>query len=191
MADAGGSNLDVGVQVEKRGRGRPRGSKNKPKDAAMVASPSTSMKWRLGRPVGSKNKPKVSAAAPGPSTAPRDASPPAPSKIYSFFCIASAQCHEIQRVPLKFTKFMDGRELREAILREQYGGGTPYEVEVYYDGCGEMYFRGGWPQFAEDHDLHQGFFMLFDYHCGTSKFDVKIYDCTQCQKEYDAEVHFQ
>jgi hypothetical protein len=86
---------------------------------------------------------------------------------------------------------MDGRELREAILREQSGGGTPYEVEVYYDGCGKMYFRGDWPQFAEDHDLHQGFFMLFDYHCGTSKFDMKIYDYTQCQKEYAAEVHFQ
>jgi hypothetical protein len=94
-------------------------------------------------------------------------------------------------VCLKFTKFMDGRELREAILRKHSGGGTPYEVEVWYDGCGEMYFRGGWSQFAEDHDLHQGFFMLFDYHCGTSKFDVKIYDCTQCQKEYEAEVHFQ
>jgi hypothetical protein len=25
---------------------------------------------------------------------------------------------------------MDGRELREAILREHSGGGTPYEVEV-------------------------------------------------------------
>jgi hypothetical protein len=81
-------------------------------------------------------------------------------------------------VPLKFTKFMDGRELREAILREHFGGGTPYEVEVWYDGCGEMYFRGGWSQFVEDHDLYQGVFMLFDYHCGTSKFDVKIYDCT-------------
>jgi hypothetical protein len=22
------------------------------------------------------------------------------------------------------------------------------------------------------------------------KFDVKVYDCTQCQKEYEAEVHF-
>jgi hypothetical protein len=51
-----------------------------------------------------------------------------------------------------------------------------------HDGCGEMYFRGGWSHFAKDHDLHQGFFMIFDYHCGTSKFDVKIYDCTQCQK---------
>jgi hypothetical protein len=85
---------------------------------------------------------------------------------------------------------MDGRELREAVLREHFGGGTPYEVEVWYDRAGEMYFKGGWSQFAEDHDLHQGFFMTFDFHIGTSKFDVRIYDCTQCQKEYEAEVHF-
>jgi hypothetical protein len=141
--------------------------------------------------VGSKNKPKVSAAAPGPSAPPHNASPPPPPKIYSFFCIAGAQCREIQQVLLKFTKFMDGRELREAILCEHSGGGTPYEVEVWYNGDGEMYFRGGWSQFAEDHDLQQGFFMIFDYHCGTSKFDVKIYDGTQCQKEYEAKVHFQ
>jgi hypothetical protein len=73
---------------------------------------------------------------------------------------------------------------------ETYQGGTPYEVEVLYDGASEMYFKGGWSQFAEDHDLLQGFFMTFDFHIGTSKFDVKIYDCTQCQKEYEAEVHF-
>jgi hypothetical protein len=89
MVDAGGVNLDAGVQMEKRGRSHPRGSKNKRKDVAVVASPSTSMKQRPGRPVGSKNKPKVSAAAPGPSAAPRNASPPAPPKIYSFFLSAS------------------------------------------------------------------------------------------------------
>jgi hypothetical protein len=72
-----------------------------------------------------------------------------------------AQCREIQRLPLNFTRFMDGREL-----------------------------KGGWSQFAEDHDIHQGFFMTFNFHVGTSKFDVKIYDGTQCQKEYEAEVHF-
>jgi hypothetical protein len=54
--------------------------------------------------------------------------------VYSFFCIASAQRREIQRVPLKFTNFMDGRELQEAVLREHSGGGTPYEVEVWYAG---------------------------------------------------------
>jgi hypothetical protein len=32
--------------------------------------------------------------------------------------------------------------------------------------------------------------MTFDFHVGTSKFDVEIYDCTQCQKEYKADVEF-
>jgi hypothetical protein len=83
---------------------------------------------------------------------------------------------------------MDGWELREAVLREHSCGGTPYEVEVWYDGAGEQFFKGGWSRFVEYHDLHQGFFMTFDYHVGTSKFDVRIYDCTQCQKEYEAEA---
>jgi hypothetical protein len=85
---------------------------------------------------------------------------------------------------------MDGRELREAILREHSGGGTPYEVEVWYDGAGKQYFKGDWSQFVDDHDIQQGFFMAFDFHVGTSKFDVKIFDGTQCQKEYEDEVHF-
>jgi hypothetical protein len=126
-------------------------------------------------------------AAPGPSASSRDTSS-SPPRIYSFFCICNTQCREIQRLPLNFTKFMDGRELREAILREQSGGGTPYEVEVWYDDTGEQFFKGGWARFVEDHDLHQGFFMTFDFHVITSKFDVKIYDGTQCQKEYEAEV---
>jgi hypothetical protein len=189
MADAGGPRLNIDAPVEKRGRGHPRGSKNKPAIPAVAASSSAPTKRRLGRPMGSKNKPKVSSAAPGPSAPPHNASPPS-ARVYSFFCITGAQCREIQRVPLKFTKFMDGRELREAVLREHSGGGTPYEVEVWYDSAGEMYFKGGWSQFAEDHDLLQGFFMTFDFHIGTSKFDVRIYDGTQCQKEYEAEVHF-
>jgi hypothetical protein len=190
MADAGGSQLNIDATVEKRGRGRPRGSKNKSKDPAVAASPSAPVKQHPGRPLGSRNKTKMSTAAPGPSAPPHNASPPSSPRIYSLFCIIGAQCREIQRVPLKFTNFMDGRELREAVLREHSGRGTPYEVEVWYDGDGEMYFKGGWPQFAEDHDLHQGFFMIFDYHIGTSKFDVKIYDGTQCQEEYESEVHF-
>jgi hypothetical protein len=155
MADAGGSHLNIGALVEKRGRTRPRGSKNKSKDPATVASSSVPMKRRPGRPVGSKNKPKLSAAAPGPSAPPPNASLPPSPNIYSFFCIASAQCREIQRVLLKFTKFMDGRELREAVLCEHSGRETSYEVEVWYNRDGEMYFRGGWSQFVEDHDLHQ------------------------------------
>jgi hypothetical protein len=189
MADAGGSRLNLGAPMEQRGRGRPCGNRNKATIAVEGALSSVPVKRRPGRPVGSKNKPKVPPATPGPSAPSGNASPPQP-RVYSFFCITGAQCREIQRLPLKFTKFMDGRELREAILREHSGGGTPYEVEVWYDGAGEQYFKGGWSQFVEDHDIREGFFMTFDFHIGTSKFDAKIYDGTQCQKEYEAEVHF-
>jgi hypothetical protein len=30
--------------------------------------------------------------------------------------------------------------------------------------------------------------VTFDFHVGTSKFDVRIYDGTQWQKEYEAEI---
>jgi hypothetical protein len=189
MADASGSRLNIGAPVEKRGRDHPRGSKNKATTTAVVASSSALVKPRPGHPAGSKNKLKAPSAAPGPSAPTANASPP-PPRICSFFCIAGAQCREIQHLPLKFTKFIDGRELREAVFREHSGEGTPYEVEVWYSGVGEQYFKGGWSQFAEDHDLHQGFFMTFVFHIGTSKFDVRIYDGTQCQKEYEAEVQF-
>jgi hypothetical protein len=187
MADASESRLNINAPVVKRGRDRPRGSKNKTTAASMGASSLVLVKRRPGRPARSKNKPKVPSAAPGPSASSRDASS-LPPRIYSFFCICNVQCHEIQCLPLNFTKFIDGRELREAILREQSGGGTPYEVEVWYDGTGEQFFKGGWARFVKDHDLHQGFFMTFDFHVGTSKFDVKIYDNTQCQKQYEAKV---
>jgi hypothetical protein len=96
MADAGVVDLDTGAVIEKRGRGRPRGSKNKPKVVSLMASSSfASMKWRPGRPLGSKNKPKPSfAIAQDASAAPRNASPPPPVKTFSFFVIAGAQCRE-------------------------------------------------------------------------------------------------
>jgi hypothetical protein len=187
MADANGSRLNLGAPVEKQGRGCPRRSNNKIISTTAVASSSALVKRCPGRPAGSKNKPKAPPTAPGSSAPSPDASSSLP-KIYSFFCICNAQCHEIKWLPLNFTKFMDGRELRESVLCEHSCGGTPYEVEVWYDGASEQFFKGGWLRFAEDHDLHQGFFMTFDFHVGTSKFDVKIYDCTQCQKEYKAKV---
>jgi hypothetical protein len=139
--------------VEKRGRSRPRGSKNKASIDALAASLSAVVKRRPGRPAGSKNKPKVHLAAPGPSTPSASVSPP-PPRLFSFFYIAGPQCHEIQCLPSKFMNFMDGRKLREAVLHEHSGGGIPYEVEVWYDGADEQFFKGGWSRFVEDHDCN-------------------------------------
>jgi hypothetical protein len=49
----------------------------------------------------------VPLVAPGPSASSANASSP-PPRLFSFFCITGPQCHEIQRLPLNFTKFMDG-----------------------------------------------------------------------------------
>jgi hypothetical protein len=104
--------------------------------------------------------------------------------LLSFFAYAGAQCDEHQCLPLKFMEFMDGRELREDVLQEVSSDRPPYELEVHYDGQGDVFCKGGWPRFAEDYDLHQGWILLFNYHYGTSKFDIKIFDGTQCQKKY-------
>jgi hypothetical protein len=176
MADAEGTHLYLGSPTAPRGRGCPRGSKSKTTPAAVGSSSAAPAKRRPSRPAGSKNKSKALAIL-GQSAPPCNTSSP-PPRVFSFFCITSAQYREIQWLPLKFTKFMDGRELRKAILHEHSGRGTPYEVEVWYDGAGEQYFKGGWSQFVDDHDIQQGFFMSFDFHIGTSKFDVKIYDGT-------------
>jgi hypothetical protein len=140
MADASESRLNLGALVEKRGRGRPRGSKNKASIDALAASSSALVKRRPGRPAGSKNKPQVP-SAPSLSTPCASAAPALP-RLFSFFCIAGPQCHEIQRLPSKFMNFMDGRELREAVLHKHSGGGTPYEVEVWYNGADEQFFKG-------------------------------------------------
>jgi hypothetical protein len=94
MADANDSRLNLGLSMAPRGRGRPRGSKNKTAAAAGGSSSSALVKRRPGRPAGSKNKPKIMSATPGPS-APPPSAPSASPRIFSFFCIANAQCREI------------------------------------------------------------------------------------------------
>jgi hypothetical protein len=185
MADVNVANQGDVATVEKRSHSRPPMSKNKPKSSfAMVASSPTAAKRRPGRSLGSKNKKYTTE-----TTDPVDrldvsfAHPSAPLSSsgdqFSFFSFAGAQCHEHQCLCVKFTEFMEGRELHEAVLHETSSGGPPYELEVYYDGNGDVFFRGDWDRFVADHDVHQGWILMFDYHCGTAKFDVKIYDGTQ------------
>jgi hypothetical protein len=94
MADTGVVDLDAGVVVEKHGRGRPRGSKNKSKVATLEVSSSAPVKWRPGRLLGSKNKSKSSAS---PTNEPLDANdarrsrpPPSTRDVFSFFALAGA-----------------------------------------------------------------------------------------------------
>jgi hypothetical protein len=77
-----------------------------------VSSSYALIKRRPGRPLVSKNKPKFSASHANElldaNAAGCNTPPPSAGNIFSFFAFAGAQCHEQQRVPLKFTQFMDG-----------------------------------------------------------------------------------
>jgi hypothetical protein len=122
MADTVVVNLDdAPVIIEKCGRGRPRGSKNKSKTVAAASTLTTPVKRRRGFPLESKNK-KLSIVIVGASTTPnvslvQPILPPASAdNVFCFFVFSSAQCREGQRLPLKFAEFMDGHELHEAIL---------------------------------------------------------------------------
>jgi hypothetical protein len=53
MADAGDINLGTDMLMEKWGCGRPRDSKNKPKETFLMASSSAFATRRPGRPLGS------------------------------------------------------------------------------------------------------------------------------------------
>jgi hypothetical protein len=158
MGDAAIINLDdAPITIEKRGCGRPRGSKNKSKIIAATSSSTTPTKRRRGRTLGSKNKKSPVAGVvvlPDVSLAHRIVPQASAENMFYFFAFASNQCHEHQCLPLKFGEFMDGRELREAILQEVSSDGPLYELEVYYDGKGDVFFKGGWSRFVGDYDLH-------------------------------------
>jgi hypothetical protein len=74
----------------------------------VVASSSTPAKRRPGRPLGSKNKKSATVTAyPADrldvSFAHLFAPSSSSSDLFSFFSFIGAQCHEHQRLPVKFT----------------------------------------------------------------------------------------
>jgi hypothetical protein len=150
MANVDATNQGDVATVEKCDRGHPHRSKNKPKSLlAIVTSSLTLAKRRLGRPLGSKNK-KSAIVTTDPADCldvsfshPAASSSSSSGDLFTFFSFAGAQCHEQKPLPLKFTEFMEGRELQDAVLRETSSGGPPYELEVYYGGNGNAIFRGG------------------------------------------------
>jgi hypothetical protein len=122
MADVAATNHSDVAIVGKRDHGRPRGSKNKLKSPfAAAASSSTLAKRCPSRPLGSKNK-KSSVATMDPaacldvSVVHLTLSASSSSNLFALFSFVGAQCREQQCLPLKFTKFMESDELREAVL---------------------------------------------------------------------------
>jgi hypothetical protein len=73
---------------------------------------------------------------------------------------------------------MEGQEMAYAKLRECSSGQPSYHVEVYYDGQGECYFRGGWSKFFFDYGAHEGWFILLTRHDRKKEFTACFFDAT-------------
>ncbi|TQD93060.1 hypothetical protein C1H46_021318 [Malus baccata] len=74
----------------------------------------------------------------------------------------------------------NGRPPCKCTLRGPSGESWTVGLEGREDG--KFFFRKGWQNFVEDHLLEIGNFLVFKYD-GDTKFDVKIYNPTGCEKE--------
>jgi hypothetical protein len=68
-------------------------------------------------------------------------------------------------------------------LREASGGRRLWDVAVWFDGEGHMYLERGWEQFARDHDLGLGNFLVFSYD-GDAVLTVKVFEGRMCRRHY-------
>ncbi|KAF6166944.1 hypothetical protein GIB67_037457 [Kingdonia uniflora] len=82
----------------------------------------------------------------------------------------------MQQLPVKFLRYLDGEKCeRDATLRR---GGKTWCLTMK-----DSSFRDGWKDFARDHDLHIGDFVVFK-HVGSLVFDVMVFDTTYCERKY-------
>ncbi|KAL4303819.1 hypothetical protein GQ457_10G003150 [Hibiscus cannabinus] len=80
-------------------------------------------------------------------------------------------------IPLLFFKHYLKSEIKSqrAVLRSH---GRTWSVRIR-----DRRFEDGWGDFAKDHDLHVGDFLVFGYG-GNLVFDVVVFDTSACQREY-------
>ncbi|KAM0871493.1 hypothetical protein ACQ4PT_039380 [Festuca glaucescens] len=102
---------------------------------------------------------------------------------FEFFVAIHQNSWDKLRLPDKFGELLDGREPREVKLREAGGGRRLWDVEVVFDGEGHMHLGRGWDQFAREHDVQLGHFLVFSYD-GDEVLTTKVFDGTMCRRHY-------
>ncbi|KAG6666376.1 putative B3 domain-containing protein At5g66980 [Carya illinoinensis] len=90
--------------------------------------------------------------------------------------------HEIS-IPPTFIKHFTGNIPKKAILIDHTGNSWPVELDQIGS---RLCFKCGWQQFASDHSLEFGDFLIFKYN-RSNVFKVKIFNKTGCMK-YEAEA---
>lgn len=78
-------------------------------------------------------------------------------------------------------KHLDGDRYNKATLLSPHG--KFWHINLHQEG-NDLYLDGGWSDFAKEHDLCTGDFVVFRYE-GNMVFTVKVFDVTCCLKEYE------
>lgn len=91
-------------------------------------------------------------------------------------------CQILQRIPHAFLKNLSGLSLGKCALKGPSGKRWIVELEERENGL--FFHAAGWQGFVKDHLLQVGDFLVF-YYYGESKFKVKIYDKSACEKDVE------
>ncbi|KAF6177079.1 hypothetical protein GIB67_015954 [Kingdonia uniflora] len=96
----------------------------------------------------------------------------------SFFKVLVGDFSKQLSIPSAFIKHFNGKLLRKSFLRGPTGKSWPISMKKVND---DLFIHEGWQAFVRDHSLEIGDFLVFRY-SGNSKFSVKMYDRTCCEK---------
>ncbi|KAL5780375.1 hypothetical protein ACOSQ2_011112 [Xanthoceras sorbifolium] len=96
----------------------------------------------------------------------------------SFFKVLIGDFSNKLRIPPAFLKNFNGSSLGKIVLQNHSGENWVVEMEKDVNG---LSFGSGWQEFVKDHALQVGDFLVFKYY-GNSKFSVKIFGKTSCEK---------
>ncbi|XP_054781827.1 B3 domain-containing protein Os01g0723500-like [Prosopis cineraria] len=114
-------------------------------------------------------------------------SPRKHAKKPSFFKVLIRDFSTRLKIPPAFMKeFGKDMSKKTSTLIETYNGRS-WEVEVEKLG-NKFYFNSGWHKFVEDNNLETGDFLVFKYFADYSKFKVKIFGKTCCEKQSNVVV---
>ncbi|KAM1057524.1 hypothetical protein ACFX1X_031137 [Malus domestica] len=105
-----------------------------------------------------------------------------PRKKQSFFKVLLGDFSKHLRIPHAFLKNLSGLSLGKCALKGPSGKRWIVELEERENGL--FFYAAGWQDFVKDHLLQVGDFLVF-YYYGESKFKVKIYDKSACEKDVE------
>jgi hypothetical protein len=77
-----------------------------------------------------------------------------PVEGFRYFIVPMvARAMRLLRLPSEFSEIIGDFDISQAVIREGCGWHPPYEVEIFKDGEGQNFLRGGWPRFCTNYGM--------------------------------------